>query len=68
VWDTVFGAWLRTSKANSNDAVFVFSAGGGNLEKNISANIVHALKEANLRMFYRDAKAAGYKIATRVSA
>lgn len=48
-WETVFAAWLRTSKANKNDAVFVFSVGGGNLEKNVSANIVHALKEAKSR-------------------
>src|SRR3990167_1179533 len=39
-WDTVFAAWLRTSKANGNDAVLVFSVGGGNAEKNVSANIV----------------------------
>ena len=44
-WETVFAAWLRTSNADSNDAVFVFSVGGGNVEKNVSANIVHALKE-----------------------
>ncbi len=48
-WDTVFAAWLRTSKANENDAVFVFSVGGGNVEKNVSANIVYALKEAKSR-------------------
>lgn len=48
-WDTVFAAWLRASRAGENDAVFVFSVGGGNLEKNVSANIVHALKEAKLR-------------------
>ena len=48
-WETVFAAWLRTSKANKNDAVFVFSVGGGNVEKNVSANIVHALKEAKSR-------------------
>ncbi len=48
-WETVFAAWLRTSRANKNDAVFVFSVGGGNLEKNVSANIVHALKEAKSR-------------------
>lgn len=45
-WDTVFAAWLRTSRANKNDAVFVFSVGGGDLEKNVSANLVHALTEA----------------------
>ena len=48
-WDTVFAAWLKTSKANKNDAVFVFSVGGGNVEKNVSANIVAGLKEAKQR-------------------
>ena len=48
-WDTVFAAWLRTSKANSKDAIFVFSVGGGNAEKNVSANIVSGLKEAKQR-------------------
>jgi D-sedoheptulose 7-phosphate isomerase len=48
-WDTVFSAWLRTSRGNKNDAVFVFSVGGGNLEKNVSANIVAGLKEAKER-------------------
>ena len=46
---TVFAAWLKVSKANDKDAVFVFSVGGGNLEKNVSANIVAGLKEAKLR-------------------
>lgn len=45
-WNTIFAAWLRTSRANSNDAVLVFSVGGGNEEKNVSINIVHALKLA----------------------
>ena len=48
-WDTVFAAWLRTSRAGNKDAVFVFSVGGGNLEKNVSPNIVAALKEAKER-------------------
>jgi D-sedoheptulose 7-phosphate isomerase len=48
-WDTIFAAWLRTSRGNKNDAVFVFSVGGGNLEKNVSANIVAGLKEAKER-------------------
>src|SRR6185437_12115685 len=39
-WDTVFAAWLRTSKANEKDAVLVFSVGGGDAERKISANIV----------------------------
>jgi D-sedoheptulose 7-phosphate isomerase len=48
-WDTVFAAWLKTSRANAKDAVFVFSVGGGNLEKNVSPNIVAGLKEAKQR-------------------
>ena len=48
-WDTVFAAWLRTSRADAKDAVFVFSVGGGNLEKNVSPNIVAGLKEAKER-------------------
>jgi D-sedoheptulose 7-phosphate isomerase len=48
-WETVFAAWLKTSRARDNDAVFVFSVGGGNLEKNVSPNIVAALKEAKQR-------------------
>ena len=48
-WETVFAAWLKTSRARDNDAVFVLSVGGGNLEKNVSPNIVAALKEAKQR-------------------
>ena len=48
-WHTVFVEWLRTSRINDRDAVFVFSVGGGNLEKNVSPNIVAALKEAKER-------------------
>ena len=45
-WPTVFANWLRGSRIRSEDAVLVFSVGGGNAEKNISANIVEALKLA----------------------
>ena len=48
-WDTVFAAWLRTSRGTDKDAVFVFSVGGGDLEKNVSPNIVAGLKEAKQR-------------------
>src|ERR687891_791549 len=37
-WDTVFEAWLRGSRLRAADGVFVFSVGGGSLEKNISPN------------------------------
>jgi D-sedoheptulose 7-phosphate isomerase len=48
-WDTVFAAWLRTSRAGDKDAVFVFSVGGGDFQRNVSPNIVRALKEAKER-------------------
>ena len=48
-WDTVFAAWLRTSNANDKDAIMIFSVGGGDAEKNISANLVAAIDEAKVR-------------------
>jgi D-sedoheptulose 7-phosphate isomerase len=48
-WETVFSEWLKVSRAKEGDAVLVFSVGGGNAEKNVSANIVAALKEAKTR-------------------
>jgi D-sedoheptulose 7-phosphate isomerase len=45
-WETVFIEWLKTSRLKSEDAVFVFSVGGGNLEKNVSPNLVRALEHA----------------------
>ena len=45
-WGSVFVNWLKTSRLSRNDALFVFSVGGGNAEKNISANIVSALQHA----------------------
>ena len=52
-WATIFVEWLKTSRLLPKDAVFVFSVGGGNMEKNISPNLVEALKYA---------KAVGAKI------
>ena len=43
-WDTVFLEWLKISKLSKTDAIFVMSVGGGNLEKNISPNLVKALE------------------------
>ena len=45
-WPTIFEPWLKLSKLKPKDAVFIFSVGGGNLEKNISPNLVNALKYA----------------------
>lgn len=45
-WASVFVEWLKVSRLQSNDMIFVFSVGGGNLEKNISPNLVTALQHA----------------------
>jgi D-sedoheptulose 7-phosphate isomerase len=45
-WDTSYKNWLRGSRLRANDMVMVFSVGGGDLEKNISANLVCALQFA----------------------
>jgi D-sedoheptulose 7-phosphate isomerase len=45
-WASVFEAWLRVSRLGADDLVLVFSVGGGNLEKNVSANLVAALQHA----------------------
>lgn len=45
-WQTVFVNWLKGSRIGSSDGIFVFSVGGGDEEKDISTNIVEALKYA----------------------
>jgi D-sedoheptulose 7-phosphate isomerase len=45
-WKSIFVEWLKVSNLSSDDAIFVFSVGGGSEEKDISANIVEALKFA----------------------
>jgi D-sedoheptulose 7-phosphate isomerase len=45
-WETVFVEWLKVSRLRPDDVIFVFSVGGGNLEKNVSPNLVRALQYA----------------------
>src|SRR5579872_3349531 len=45
-WSTIFNKWLETSRLKANDTLLVFSVGGGNIEKNISPNLVSALNYA----------------------
>jgi D-sedoheptulose 7-phosphate isomerase len=45
-WATIFAEWLKISRLQPKDALFIFSVGGGNLEKNISPNLVEAIKYA----------------------
>lgn len=48
-WESVFAGWLDTSRLSDRDAVFVLSVGGGNLEHNVSPNLVKALRLADER-------------------
>ena len=52
-WSSIFDSWLRTSRLRADDLLLIFSVGGGNLEQNVSPNLVAAL---------RYAKSAGAKI------
>jgi D-sedoheptulose 7-phosphate isomerase len=45
-WDSCFAEWLKISRMTANDAVLVFSVGGGNVEKNVSVNLVRAIDHA----------------------
>jgi D-sedoheptulose 7-phosphate isomerase len=48
-WGTVFLEWLKVSRLSVNDVVLIFSVGGGNLERNISSNLIHALQYAKIQ-------------------
>ena len=45
-WESCYADWLEGSRLNGNDAIFVFSVGGGNLERNVSPNLVRAVERA----------------------
>jgi D-sedoheptulose 7-phosphate isomerase len=45
-WATIFAEWLKGSKLNAQDGLLIFSVGGGNLEKNVSPNLVSAIQLA----------------------
>ncbi|MBI5689417.1 MAG: SIS domain-containing protein [Verrucomicrobia bacterium] len=62
-WTSVFVEWLRGSRLRAEDAILVFSVGGGNLEKNVSPNLVTALqfaKQAGARVIGIVGKDGGY--------
>ncbi len=62
-WPTVFSEWLKVSRANAKDAILIFSVGGGNMEKNVSPNIVAAIgvaKERGLRVLGIVGRDGGY--------
>jgi D-sedoheptulose 7-phosphate isomerase len=45
-WSTIFSGWLKVSKLGKNDALLIFSVGGGNEARNISTNLIEAIKLA----------------------
>lgn len=45
-WATIFAEWLKGSRINAKDGLLIFSVGGGNLEKNVSPNLVGAIQLA----------------------
>lgn len=45
-WATVLSEWLKGSRLNSKDGLLIFSVGGGNVEKNVSPNLVSAIQLA----------------------
>jgi len=62
-WETVFVEWLKVSRLTSNDAILVLSVGGGNSERNISPNLVSAVrfaKEIGARVLGVVGKESGY--------
>ena len=48
-WDTIFAGWLDVSRLNERDAIFILSVGGGDIERNVSTNIVKAVDFARSR-------------------
>jgi D-sedoheptulose 7-phosphate isomerase len=54
-WETIFAGWLEVSRLSERDAIFVLSVGGGDVERNVSINLVRAVDFARSR----DAKVFG---------
>lgn len=48
-FETIFSEWLRTSRLGDKDALFIFSVGGGNVERNVSVNLIRAVDLARER-------------------
>ena len=62
-WEGVLVEWLKTSRLAQRDALLIFSVGGGNIEKNVSVNLVRAIDEAKrigARVFGIVGKDGGY--------
>jgi len=72
-FDTIFSEYLKVSKINSKDAIMIFSVGGGSLAKNVSLNLISAIKVAKakqLKIFSlvgKDDGHIGFKLTTGVN-
>ena len=64
-WGTVFTGWLKVSKLNANDCLFILSVGGGNKDLNVSVNLVEAIdlaKEVGARITGIVGRDGGYTL------
>ncbi len=62
-WETIFSGWLEVSRIGSDDAILVFSVGGGDIERNVSVNIVRAIelaKSKGAKVFGVVGRSSGY--------
>ena len=62
-WDTVFTGWLEVSRLNNDDALLIFSVGGGDAERNVSVNLVRAIdlaRERGAKVFGVVGRASGH--------
>ena len=62
-WDTVFTGWLEVSRFGADDALLIFSVGGGDAERNVSVNLVRAVdlaKQKGAKVFGVVGRASGY--------
>ena len=62
-WNTIFSAWLKVSRLGPNDALLIFSVGGGNEARQVSVNLIEAMKvakEQSARVFAIVGRSDGY--------
>ena len=62
-WDSSFEEYLKSSNINKNDAIFILSVGGGDLEKKVSVNLINAVKyckSINCKVFGIVGRNGGY--------
>ncbi len=62
-WETIFAGWLETSRLRAEDAIFIFSVGGGDADRNVSTNIIRAVdyaREKGAKVFGIVGRDTGY--------